>query len=583
MEAYHKILLLIEHPSLKNSLSKGLSGFQYHFLAPTEDILQKVFDEVPHLLVIDEDFNHGEGRKLVSQIKEDLVLKFIPVILLTNNKVPEHQELDKYLKFYYSKEHNVEILVHHIDQTLEENVNELDLNPLTNLPGSRSSVLKIEHAIRAKKLFAVCCVDLSDLDAYNNAYGDARGDQVIVRLSKIIGEVLKMKGSPDDFLGHLGGDNFIIVTAYDLAVPISEAIIHDFDAEIHKFYDPTDIKNGYLLQRNNEGVLAHYPIMCVSVMIIHDDNEPLVEISEIGRIAGTLKKYTKTLPGSCYIKYRHRPQTDGNVKVGESLEVRFPSKMKSVNVKTPAQTPDKQSVFFNAILDGQKIETAYQPILDLNMKKVIGYEALTRSHSVDFTMQPALLFSIARESGKIKELDKLCVEVALMSAQKLEPDKKIFINLNLETLIDPEIMKEIFLKRNAIPFDNIVIELTEQSILRSFEKVRDALFELKEQGVSVAIDDVGGGAVSLRDVAILKPDYIKFDRSLIRQIDSNHTKQQIVLSMILFANGIHAVTTAEGIETKEEFNTVQSLGVSLGQGFYFARPGKPFPKVSDLI
>ena len=583
MEAYHKILLLIEHPALKGSLSGGLSGCQYHFLTPTEDIIQKIFDEVPHLIVIDEDFNHGEGRKFASQIKEDLVLKFIPIILLTNDKALVAREPEVCLELYYSKERNLESLVHHIDQTLEENYNELDLNPLTHLPGSRSTVLKIERAIRAKKLFAVCCVDLSDLGAFNSAYGDARGDEVIIRLSKIIVEALKTQGSPDDFLGHLSGDNFIIVIPYDLAVTVSEAIIYDFDAQIHKFYDREDSKNGYLLQRNNEGFLMHYPIMNVSVVIVHDENKPLMEISEIGRIAGTLKKYTKVLPGSYYIKYRHRPQTADNVKAGESIEVQFPNKMKSMKVMPPAQEPDKYSVFFNAILSGHKIDTAYQPIVDLNAGKVIGYEALTRIRAEDFTMQPTLLFSIARESGKIKELDKICVEAALMNGQKLESDKKMFINLNLETLTDHKIMKQLFSKRDAIGFRNIVIELTEQSILRSFEKVRDALFELKEQGVSVAIDDVGGGAVSLRDVAILKPDYIKFDRSLIRQIDSNSTKQQIVLSMILFANGIHAVTTAEGIETKEEFDMVQGLGVSLGQGYYFAKPGKPFPEVGDFI
>jgi len=120
-----------------------------------------------------------------------------------------------------------------------------------------------------------------------------------------------------------------------------------------------------------------------------------------------------------------------------------------------------------------------------------------------------------------------------------------------------------------------VIEVTEQSILRSFDKLHDAMMELKEQGVSVAIDDLGGGAVSLRDVAILKPEYIKFDRSLIRQIDTSTTKQQIVLSMILFARGIQAQTTAEGIETKEEYETARMCGVNLGQGYYFARPGTP--------
>lgn len=327
----------------------------------------------------------------------------------------------------------------------------------------------------------------------------------------------------------------------------------------------------------------HYPIMNVSIVILHDNNRPLTEISEIGRIASELKKYTKTLPGSCYIKYHHQGPTPSSIPLGESIEVRFPSKMKSIQVSTAVEDSDKYSVFFHAILKGHKIETAYQPIVDLSARKIIGYEALTRSRADNFMMEPAILFSIARESGKIKELDELCVDVALLSGQKLGLDKKLFLNLNLETLIDAKIMKDIFKSRKSIGFNNIVIEITEQSILRSFEKVRDALFELKEQGVSIAIDDLGGGAVSLRDVAILKPDYIKFDRSLIRQIDSNSTKQQIVLSMILFANGIKAITTAEGIETKEEYETVQGLGVNLGQGFYFARPGKPFPEVVDFF
>ncbi len=585
MENNHKILLLVDHPEIRKSLSPGLNGFHHLFLTSTEDIIQKVFDEVPHLIVIDEDFQNGEGRKLAAHFKSDLVLKFIPVILLTNANSAYIQEWEAPLELYYSKEGNLENLVYHIHQTLEENYNELDLNPLTNLPGSRSSVLKLERAIGTKKLSSVCCVDLSDLDAFNSVYGDARGDEVIICLSKIITDSLKTEGSPDDFLGHLGGDNFIIVTPYDLAVKISERIIRKFDAEIHKFYDEADFKNGYLLHRNHEGFLMHYPIMNVSIVIMHDDNKPLLEITEIGRIASTLKKYTKALPGSCYIKYRHKPLLGGHVKISEPLEVQFPGKTETLKVTAPPskEIDSKNSLFFNAILNSHKIETAFQPIVDLNARKIVGYEALTRSQSEDFAMQPVLLFSIARESGKIKELDKLCAEVALMSAQKLEPDKKIFINMNLETLLDPKLMKQIFAKRNLIGFQNIVIELTEQSILRSFEKVRDALFELKEQGMSVAIDDVGGGAVSLRDVAILKPDYIKFDRSLIRQIDTNTTKQKIVLSMILFADGIHAITTAEGIETKEEFDTVQNLGVSLGQGYYFAKPGKAFPKISDFI
>ena len=583
MDENNKILFLIDHTALKQSLSKLLNGFRYYFLSPGDDAVQKAFDEVPHLIVIDENFKDGQGMTLALKIKEDLVLKHIPIILLTGKDIVNPQPTGSGIDFYYNKDQRHQDLIQRCREALDKNYNELDLNPLTRLPGSRSSILRIERAMRAKELFAICCVDLSDLSVYNSVYGDARGDEIIISLAKIIEEVLNVKEAEGDFFGHLGGDNFVIVTSYDRAVQISESIIYDFDAHVYKFYNADDRKQGYLLKKTSEGVLESYPIMNVSIVILHDDHKPLTEISEISRIALGLKRYTKTLPDSCYIKYRHKPQVLGGATMGQSIEVCFPNKMKSIQVTTPAQDADKYSVFFNAILRGQQIETAYQPIVDLSARKIVGYEALTRSRTDNFTKEPALLFSIARESGKIKELDRLCVEVALMSGQKLGPGKKIFINLNLETLIDPRIMKEIFAKKKLIGFENIVIEITEQSILRSFEKVRDALFELKEQGVSIAIDDVGGGAVSLRDVAVLKPDYMKFDRSLIRQIDSNSTKQQIVLSLILFANGIKAITTAEGIETKEEYTMVQSLGVSLAQGHYFARSGKPFPKVEDFL
>jgi EAL domain-containing protein (putative c-di-GMP-specific phosphodiesterase class I) len=300
---------------------------------------------------------------------------------------------------------------------------------------------------------------------------------------------------------------------------------------------------------------------------------------QISKIAGELKKYMKALPGSCYIQYQRRKGAK-SPKQNDSLEVRFPSKMKSITIAQSKVDSDRHAAFFKGLLKSKGVRSVYQPVIDLKSKSIIGYEALTRALSHYPDGDATLLFSAARDVGMVKELDQLCVEYALKSGQGMGPDKKMFLNLNHETLLDQKLMSHLFADRGAIGYHNIVIEVTEQSILRSFDKVRDALLELKEQGVGVAIDDVGGGAVSLRDVAVLKPDYIKFDRSLIRQIDVSTTKQQIVLSMILFAKGIHAQTTAEGIETKQEYETVLMCGVNLGQGYYFARPGPAFPNLN---
>jgi EAL domain-containing protein (putative c-di-GMP-specific phosphodiesterase class I) len=316
--------------------------------------------------------------------------------------------------------------------------------------------------------------------------------------------------------------------------------------------------------------------MTIMVAIVEAERGVRLEITRIGRIAAELRKSMKPLRASCYLSY-------GEVRDAQrhQLEVHFPTRGDSVWVPGLLATTDRDAALLEDILKGRKIQTVFQPIIELKTRRITGYEALTRC--AVFGEHPERLFARARDLGLVEELDRLCVDSALESAQALPAGQKLFLNINLETLIDSRRMDEIFRHKGAIGFKSIVIEVTEQSILRSFEKLKDALLDLKEQGVGVAIDDVGGGAVSLRDVAVLRPDYIKFDRSLIRQIDANITKQQIILSMLLFANGIQAMTTAEGIETNAEFRTVQACGIHLGQGFYFAKAGKAFPKVEGNL
>ncbi len=570
-----KILLIVDRPDLEALLEQKLSKLPCQLSRAQGNVIQTVFDEVPHLIIVDEDFRNGEGRSIALDIKDDHVLSYIPVILLVKNREILPKEKPGKIDVYFEKGDKFEKLLRSVKQCLEESYNELDLNPLTHLPGTRSSVLRIERAIHSQRPSAVCYIDLSDLGAYNKAYGDTGGDKVIAKVAQIIQEVIKKKGNRDDFLGHLGGDDFILVTHSELAPTISEAIIQEFDSVIPSFYKPADRNRGYIFQKD-KGTLARYLLMSISIIIVHTEKMPFTEISEIGRIVGELKKNMRKLPGSSYINYRYRSSLEAADGEDNSVEVLFPGKSRSMKVSPPSGHADKSITLINRIIEEKRIHSVYQPIIDLKTREIIGYEALTRNPTGEFRDDPGAMFSAARDVGRIRALDQLCVEFALKDAQTLGLGKKLFINLSHETLIDRDIMKNLFKSKGEIGFKNIVIEVTEQGILRSFDKVREALFDLKEQGVAVAIDDVGGGAVSLRDVAILKPDYMKFDRSLIRDIDSNITKQQIILSMILFANGIHAVTTAEGIETKREYETVSMLGISLGQGFYFARPIRTF-------
>ena len=159
------------------------------FILRVKNVLEQVFDEVPHLLVIDEDFKMGEGRAAAFEVKEDGILKYIPIILWIENDTRIFKEKDQAIDYFvYKDETSLQKLIDCIHSALSENTHELDLNPLTRLPGAQSSLLRIERAARSKKPFAVCFIDLSNLSVYNNVYGDSRGDELIITLSRLIQE-----------------------------------------------------------------------------------------------------------------------------------------------------------------------------------------------------------------------------------------------------------------------------------------------------------------------------------------------------------------------------------------------------------
>ena len=572
-----KVLLISEDQKQISRLSKNLPKIGIDILLHQNgDVLQAIYEEVPHLILVDEAFDDGKGRMLATSLKQDVVLKYIPLIFLVDQKQPLSVKEAKMLDEVFQKNGSSTELKLAIEHVIQKNTNELDVNPLTHMPGTRSSVLKIEQAFKSSKKFSVLCIDLSQLAVFNKAYGDARGDEVIIRTSEMLKKALRLYGEAHDFIGHSGGDDFIVLTTPERAVPIAEAFIQNFDSEIAGFYDSEDRERRFLAQRDASGTIKHFPLMSVSVSIIENKSLAIKEASEISRIAGDLEKSMHQMPNSCYAIYHPPKKNLLATATNTSQEIHFPGIVKSVSIPGSTASPDQYAAFFFTILKEKKIQTLYQPIVDMKQRSVVGYEALSRPVIYYPSNEATTLFSVARQTNHVKELDLLCVEFALQRAQTLSQEAKLFLNLNHETLMDASQMRDIFAEKGAIGFKNIVIEITEQSILRSFDKVRVALAELKEQGVSVAIDDVGGGAVSLRDVALLKPDFIKFDRSLMRQIDVSTTKQQILMSLIVFAKGIGALTVGEGIETKEECEAAQMCGISLGQGYYFARPQESF-------
>jgi EAL domain-containing protein (putative c-di-GMP-specific phosphodiesterase class I)/GGDEF domain-containing protein len=209
----------------------------------------------------------------------------------------------------------------------------------------------------------------------------------------------------------------------------------------------------------------------------------------------------------------------------------------------------------------------YHPIVVATTREIFGYEALARG-KMRTLRSPEVMFDVAAEADLIWELSRLCRARALEGmSTRLEPGQLLFLNVDPTDFNDPA-----FTEQEVAEPSRVVIEITERTAIKDYPKFRDRLKAFRDMGYRFAVDDAGSGYAGLGSIANLEPDFIKLDISLISAIDTNFIKQNLVQTMVRFADDHGAKVIAEGVERAEEFKTVQDLGVHLVQGFFLHRP-----------
>ena len=223
-----------------------------------------------------------------------------------------------------------------------------------------------------------------------------------------------------------------------------------------------------------------------------------------------------------------------------------------------------------ASLHERLVYVDYHPIVVADTRAVFGYEALARGR-MRALRSPEVMFEVAAEADLVWELSRLCRSRAIEGMNgRLRPNELLFLNVDPHDFADPAFNQE-FEQQVGEP-GRVVIEITERTAIKDYPKFRERLAALRSLGYRFAVDDAGSGYAGLGSIANLEPDFIKLDMSLITCIDANFIKQNLVETMVRFANDQGAMVIAEGVERVEEFDTVRSLGVHLVQGFYLHRP-----------
>lgn len=236
------------------------------------------------------------------------------------------------------------------------------------------------------------------------------------------------------------------------------------------------------------------------------------------------------------------------------------------------------------LLTKANIYSVFQPIISLKDASILGYEVLIRD--ISNLMSPQELINSAIKYDKIIQLESLFIKKALENSSKNEIKEKLFINISPLFLHKKELFNELvinFSKENSIGLGDIILEVTEQENIYSDDIFKQNIEYYKYKHYKIAIDDLGSEHSSLNRISVIKPEFIKLDMHLIRNIHKDEIKQAIVKSMCQLANSIGSYIIAEGIESEHELQKLIDLDVHYGQGYYLQKPAeKLFPLKDDI-
>jgi len=224
-----------------------------------------------------------------------------------------------------------------------------------------------------------------------------------------------------------------------------------------------------------------------------------------------------------------------------------------------------------AIVEGDGLWMAVQPIVDTFGGKVHGYEALARFEG---GQGPLHWFELAEELGMRPELEIACLRKTLDLLDDLPPGTRLTVNLSVPMLCDP-VVADLLSSRSDLR--NLIVEVTEEALASDNDVMFQTIADLRDRGVLFAVDDIGAGYSGLGQLATLRPAYLKLDRGLVQGLDADPTRASLVAAMNSYASATDALLIAEGIETEDELRTLSRIGVPLLQGFLLARPAEPWP------
>ncbi len=295
MEQSAKILLADDSHAIRFLVSEILTnaGFTVIQAKDGQEAIEKTYKENPDLLILDYEMPQKTGFEVVKEVRSRTGYLHTPIIIFTavTDKSTKLEGLGLDIDDYLTKPADEDEIVARVKLLLKRSQQKMDSNPLSHLPGNPSIQARIEREIATGKPFAVLYCDLNNFKSFNDKYGFEAGDRVLKTTAEVI--VAAAKQDPGSFVGHIGGDDFIVVCTFDKAEQIAKEIATQIDKIAPTFYCPEDQAQGYMVSTNRKGEVEKFPFLAIGIGIVHNTKRPLTSFAQVSGIGSELKCLAK--------------------------------------------------------------------------------------------------------------------------------------------------------------------------------------------------------------------------------------------------------------------------------------------------
>lgn len=451
-------------------------------------------------------------------------------------------EAEKYLKFSAKyvggSEGSWRGVVSDITATMvsQKRVNFLAFHDsLTGLPNRLFIQDCLDRAIRDNRFSpherTVMSIDLDGFKSVNDTYGHQIGDRLLVAVAKRMQGVL----APTDVLSRMGGDEFLLICN----TSGQDSNIEDYAARLLKV-----VSEPFSIQSHKLNIGAS-----IGIARVGHDGETSADI---------LRHVDLAL-------YRAKSE-------GKGIACQF-----NISMDLEMQKKRKMESELRAAITNGDFVLYYQPIVSTHNSKICGYEALIRWQHPELGLVPPLDFiPMAEETGLIVQIGEWVIKEACKQAVQWPSHVRVSVNLSPLQIKSPRLIAAVVksLADSGLRPGRLEMEVTESALLEQTDQVFATLGQLKDLGVRIGLDDFGTGYSSLGYLHSFAFDNIKIDRSFVQAMATRPQSAAVVRAVLMLAEDLGISTTAEGIETIEQFNDLKLRGCHEAQGYYF---GKPMP------